>query len=862
MKRIGWIEGLMVAGAIGLIAWFIPWPLVFSPTWPTGGDTPTHYATLVHFVKSILPHWRLWGWDPGNLAGFPQFQFYFPLPFLFMAGLGQLTGLAVAFKLGALLPALALPGAAWFCLRRLRAPAPGPGLGAVFLTAFVLAQKNQVWGGNLASILAGEIAYAWGLVLALVYLGLAVDWLTARRSSRSALIWPSVLLALTGLSHAYALLFCLTAGLYFVIVPGHRLRSGLRLLAVYGLAFLLLGLWVIPMLAYTGYTEMFNFVWVIDSWTEFLPPTLGPVLIAAGVGSLAWWRWMSAEERRAWGFLAFGAVMAVSLYFLAPLMNTITVRFMPFAQVAAALIAAQTVGLMAARLPRPAPVALALALGLLVWTGYRVDYLTDWLAWNNAGSQATPAWPEVERLSDYLAHSYPDDQGWTKPRVVYEHSPLNDSAGSVRVFEALPLLAGRATLETAYLQAGPNAPFAFYIQSLVSQRGSSPLPGYPYGRFDLKRALPRLAAYNVGQYIVVEPATKAAADKCAGLILEREFGRFSVYRVADNPGRYVDPPPTAPLVVVTDRPRRLAYDWFRFTDLKTPLVFVRRPPPAPPAWAAGVVIDSGPAGQKLLSDLRTDRLPRKKSAGYRPTAQVTAERIELTGLEPGRPVVVRVAYHPAWRSPTGEKIWRVSPAFMLIVPQSDRLALEFGPAWPHWLGLALTGLGLVLIGLIVIRPGLLVWPRLHRPGRDGHLRRWVVVGVAIVWLGGLMWLGAGHDDAITLLTAGRQAAGRGDQAAAQTLFRAGLARFPRSSVADYLLYELALSYYHGEGFKAAETYLARLDRDYPDSIVLPETLYHLHLCAARTGDKAAAAEYARRLRTEFPNNDWTKRLKD
>jgi len=829
------------------VAGLIPWSLVLSPGPPAGGDTPSHYAAFVYFAEQVLPHGRLWGWQPGNLAGFPLFQFYFPLPFLIMAGLKPLLQAAPAFKLVALLPALLLPLSAYLCLRQLGLTFPGPALGAVLSLGFILDETNQVWGGNLASILAGEFAYAWGLNLCLIYLGRLRLWLKGDKGPLLA----GLLLGLIGLAHAYALLFSLLAGLYFLLAAPRPRAAALRLLAVYGLGFLLLAHWLVPMLVYSPDTEMFNVIWTVSDWRSFLPPTLWPALVLAAAWPLLIRRWGRPGEAEAGGYLLFWILASAGLFLLAPLMNSVDIRFAPFGHLAAVLLAAQSLSLLTRRLAGQGLLALLVLVLGAAWAGGRVSYLPHWLDWNNAGIEVQPLWPAAARLSRSLRG------GPAEPRVAYEHSSICDRAGSVRLFESLPRLAGRSTLEGLYLQAGPSSPFVFYLQSELSRAGSSPLPGYVYSRRNLPRALEHLKLFNVSHYVAVEESTKALAEVQPGLIPAGDFPPFRLYRVAANPGRYAVTPAHRPVLVITGRPQAAAFQWFRFSDLTTPLVFGPRPPPDGDGRFARVFLDSGRADEPLLKLLRADGLPREKLEDCPIRERVSAERIELAGLCPGRPVLIKISYHPAWRSLSGEEVLRASPAFMLVFPRGERLTLVFGPAWPHWLGLGLTGLGLALLVLLRLRPGLLERAWLEQgSGRTDWPLRAVVLGLALALLAGL-W--SARDDASTLRQRAQGLTDRGRPAEARRLLERALERFPMSLVSDYTWYDLAMTHLAGGDFVRAEETLRRLLEDFPDSVVRPEGLYHLGLSLREQGRVEEAARTWRELIRDFPDNPWAAR---
>ena len=169
--------------------------LLLLPTVTAGGDTPCHYPTFVWFYERLLPHGRLHGWYPGAYLGQPLLLYYFPLPFLAMSAIAPFVGLPAAFKLGTVLGVFLLPLLTYAALRLMGFGFPAPLLGAAASLVFLFCEENPIWGGTLASTLAGEFAYMLGLGLALLFLGLAYRAYSRGWSWRG----PGLLLALTGL---------------------------------------------------------------------------------------------------------------------------------------------------------------------------------------------------------------------------------------------------------------------------------------------------------------------------------------------------------------------------------------------------------------------------------------------------------------------------------------------------------------------------------------------------------------------------------------------------------------------------------------------------------------------------------------
>ena len=246
----------------------------------------------------------------------------------------------------------------------------------------------------------------------------------------------------------------------------------------------------------------------------------------------------------------------------------------------------------------------------------------------------------------------------------------------------------------------------------------------------------------------------------------------------------------------------------------------------------------------------------------------SAERIDLTGLEPGRPVLVKVSYHPCWQALSGERVYRAGPAFMLVFPKSDRLSLVYRAGWPLGLGWAGTLLGLV--GLIVLRrrPDLvrIGWARPpERAPAPGGWLRWIAV--VLIGLAPPAWLWTVHYDAALLRHQARALEDApGDKAAndeaARQLYNKSIELFPYSYVVDYALYDLAVNRIRNNQPARAEELLRRVIEDFPDSSVLPESLYHLGQSLEAQGRTAEATAVWRRLVAAFPGNHWAKIIAD
>ena len=178
-------------------------------TYTSGGDMGSHTWAPWYMKHHLLPHGRFSGWAPDWYDGFPAFTFYFPFPAILIVLLSFLIPYAVAFKLGTVAGVVGMPIAAWAYGRLARLPFPVPACLAAATLPFLFDTGFTIFGGNIASTLAGEYMFSVGLSLSLVFLGLVTGGLDTNK--RRA--WAAILFAAIILSHVLIAIFALTAGL-------------------------------------------------------------------------------------------------------------------------------------------------------------------------------------------------------------------------------------------------------------------------------------------------------------------------------------------------------------------------------------------------------------------------------------------------------------------------------------------------------------------------------------------------------------------------------------------------------------------------------------------------------------------------
>ncbi len=312
---------LVVGGATALVFWQLDPSLLFANTTTAGGDTGAHVALPWYMEHHLLPHFRLTGWSPWWYDGYPQYTFYFPLPALFVAILNLVAPYNVAFKLVTAAGSLLLPLSAYLFGRGAGMRRPGPACLAAATLPFLFDQSFTIYGGNIASTLAGEFGFSLSLAFALMFLGLVADGL--RTGKRRAL--AAFLLAVSALCHFVPAFWAGIGAVVLVLArwDRYRLRWAVTVAAA-GVA--ITGFWVIPFYLGLPYTTNMGWQKVTTYVASMFPESLLWAVALAAVGAVI----SLVRRRRVGTFLIVMAGLSAAMFILDPTSKLYNARLLPF----------------------------------------------------------------------------------------------------------------------------------------------------------------------------------------------------------------------------------------------------------------------------------------------------------------------------------------------------------------------------------------------------------------------------------------------------------------------------------------------------------------------------------------------------
>ena len=840
-----------LAGAM-LIALALGIGFLNSDNWPSGGDSASHLLYVWLYAEELFFSGHITPWMPEVFGGLPFLSYYFPLPYIVMAMLSQLLGVASAFKWGAFLAAMILPGAVYAASRHwLKFSWPAALFGALGALAFLMHEQNSIWGGNLLSTLAGEFSYSYSVLFAVLAL---IAWSRAVSQGKGWIL-AGLLEAACGFSHGFPLLVAGFSTAFLLLDISMFKRTFGLLVRGHLLAFCLLGGWLWPMMEMHGITIPNDAAFPLSDWRDLLPATLWPVL-AAGVLGLTLLLFPSV--RRSWGvqqirvvaLFASGAGLSAIAFIAGDQMGLADIRFFPLTWVLGAIACGWLFGqalafvgssasgeaklmLLAAR----GLFAAAVCLGLLGWIASKVHSAPDWGLWNHSGLDAKPQFYNLSKLFPAMSGDL-----WS-PRLLFEHDPANNDIGSTRTLEALSMfLNHRPVLEGLYMESAILGPAIYMLQSEVSEHPSSPLVRFPSASLDPQFAARHMQSLHSDTLLLRSAGAKFAIEASGLFEKIAESPPFAVYKLRQFDSHLAQVV-TQPLRILPQKDwMQDSFDWFR-----TRSRFESYQPVYPvnsEKFAASIkpVVGRPPqVVEKLLS---------------RHEFIFQTEAI-------GQPHLIKIAYHPRWHLQSKGSLSIAAPGFMLVVPEEREIRLVYGHTLIGNLGMAATVGALLYLLFLGWRRYTGRVPQIARQEESsgaklGLLRHGLPLLLAwVVLAAGGVGLAQRSPERVYSAAWEAMRAGEFEQASKQ-FARAYELRRPPSKKEEALFWTAKALEDAGNRSGAIARYRELCDNYH--GFWLPEGLFNLILLVKQEGNALDTENYKRRLLEEYPNNAWALRL--
>ncbi len=593
--------------------------LILRNNIPTGGDMGAHVWAPAYLRDHLLTNFKLSGWSMDWYSGLPIYRFYMVIPALMIVLLDVVLPYGIAIKIIAVIGILTLPYATWLFGRFAKFAYPLPELFAIAATIFLFDESFTIYGGNIASTMAGEFSFSISLSLAMLGFALLAKGLDTGKHRISA----AIIISLSALSHGIVLLFVFGGAALMLVVWNKResFQFGAKVIA---LAVLLSSFWVIPFVTSHAYMTDMKYEprpsGVNDSfWKMFFPlhilldvsitalAILGAVALVRSRHKAGTWITLLTLVLAAGVFIARNSLPVIGLLWNPRILPFFfLLRYFLFAvglyEIAAFALRMKSMSRIA-RVEPGTPVVLDIAkprdnftfnlallsgfaLFVLVAIGFRFQelpfgstrvnsagqyeyvwgplrtkstndgFVDGWARWNFTGYEGKGAYGEYYGVVQTMKQLGEDStQGCG--RALWENSGELNKYGTTMALMLLPFWTDGciSSMEGLFFEAAGSTPYHFITAAAMSKQSSNPVRELRYDNNNAAIGVRYMQELGVKYFMGFTPEAIAQASQQEGLTEVARSGPWVVYRVANSD--VVTPLATQPVVanISSNNPR-------------------------------------------------------------------------------------------------------------------------------------------------------------------------------------------------------------------------------------------------------------------------------------------------------------------
>lgn len=584
--------------------------LILRNNIPTGGDMGAHVWAPAYLRDHLLSNFKLSGWSMDWYSGLPIYRFYMVVPALMIVLLDVVLPYGIAIKIIAVIGILTLPYTTWLFGRFAKFAYPLPELFAIAATIFLFDESFTIYGGNIASTMAGEFSFSISLSLAMLGFALLAKGLDTGKHRVSA----AVIISLSALSHGIVLLFVFGGAALMLVVWNKResLQFGAKVIA---LAVLLSSFWVIPFVTSHAYMTDMKYEprpsGVSDSfWKMFFPlhilldvsitslAVIGAIALVRSRHKAGTWITLLTLVLAAGVFIARNSLPVIGLLWNPRILPFFyLLRYLLFAvglyELAIFALRMKSISRIA-RVEPGTPVVLDIAkprenftfnlamlsgfaVFVLVAVGFRFQelpfgstrvnsagqyeyvwgplktkstndgFVDGWARWNFTGYEGKSAYGEYYGIVQTMK-KLGEDSTQGCGRALWENSGELNKYGTTMALMLLPFWTDGciSSMEGLFFEAAGSTPYHFITAAAMSKQSSNPVRELRYDNNDAAIGLRYMQELGVKYFMGFTPEAVAQASLQEGLTEVARSGPWVVYRVANSD--VVTPLATQPVV--------------------------------------------------------------------------------------------------------------------------------------------------------------------------------------------------------------------------------------------------------------------------------------------------------------------------
>ena len=687
-------NNLFIRVALGsLLIIFLRIELVFSDLLPTGGDMGAHIVPTKFFVTELFNNFKLSGWSQDWFAGYPVYYFYFPLPPIITSLLNFIFPFSISFKTMVLISQVLLVVSIEMLMRKNSREFSFYGFGVGLL--YLLTESFTIFGGNLASSLAGQYSFTYSIAFG----NLSIFYLVKSKYKYSIEI-AALLIGLSVLSHLIPFMIYLPIFAFYFLKSDKKIYKKISaflfflFVAIRFSIVLFLNLEFTTNMTYTPYTQLSDLV-----KSDVLPLVIGTAIYIISSKSKTSLKAIS-------GFEIYLLFISVYLFFYGPESALWNGRIVPFFNLAIIILFFNLLHFDIKNLTKKIQGKYPLLLFILLINSYfmylyyskwgntysittisvisvvlfmflisinsknflfyttivsltfgTLSYLPHWLNWNFSGYESKNNWTDITTLYEGLDTLEPG-------RIMWEPNSDLNKYGTPMVLMTIPMFTDHQSVEGLYFDSSITTPFHFLTVSGVAERPSNPVGGLTYINGEFDKGFRLMEDLGVDYFIAYTSSIKDKANKDENFNFLFSNEVFNVYSintekvelVGDN--LYIFESPdfyerlrNAVLRVGSEQSFfESAYKSFK-DELNYKII---------ENYDESYADPSDKNTTLLISDLN-----------------IQNDLITFKTNKPNQLHLIKVSYFPNWKIKNGYGPFRISPSFMAVIPKDEFVEIKF-----------------------------------------------------------------------------------------------------------------------------------------------------------------------------------------
>ena len=687
-------NNLFIKVALGsLLLIFLRLELVFSDLLPTGGDMGAHIVPTKFFVTELFNNFKLSGWSQDWFAGYPVYYFYFPLPPIIASLLSFLFPFSISFKTMVLISQVLLVISIEMLMRKNSKEFSFYGFGVGLL--YLLTESFTIFGGNLASSLAGQYSFTYSIAFA----NFSIFYLL-KSKHRYSTEFASLLIGLSVLSHLIPFMIYLPIFAYYFLKSDEKINikiSAFLFFLFIAMRFsisLFLNLEFTTNMTYTPYTQLSDLV-----KSDILPFAIGAFIYVISSGT-------RTTLKAVAGFELYLVVIAIFLFFYGPESALWNGRIVPFFNLGIIILFFNLLHYDIDNLTKKIQGKYPLILFILFINSYLIylyyskwgntystttlsviliilfmflisinsekfliyttlvsltfgtlSYLPHWLNWNFSGYESKNNWSDITTLYEGLDTLEPG-------RIMWEPNSDLNKYGTPMVLMTIPMFTDHQSVEGLYFDSSITTPFHFLTVSGLAERPSNPVGGLTYINGEFDKGFRLMEELGVDYFIAYTSSIKDKANRSENFNFLFSNEVFNVYsintkkvelvednlHIFESPGFY-DRLKNAVLREGSEQSFfESAYKSFK-DELNHKII---------ENYDESLSFRSESNADLLISDLN-----------------IQNELITFKTNKPNQLHIIKVSYFPNWKIKNGYGPFRISPSFMAVVPKDEFVEIRF-----------------------------------------------------------------------------------------------------------------------------------------------------------------------------------------